>query len=211
MTDIPLSAIRLPQNKVVGNCRDFSVLMSSLLRHKGIPARVRVGYGTDLEPDVYTYHFICQYWNNDEKRWIWVDAMIDDIFRKVYNISFDTYDMPEGLFLPAGDCWQMCRTGKVDPNLFWYFQDLRGIPFVLGNIVRDLASLNKVEVLAWDKMDIMPDNESKEIPQEDMDLIDSIALVIKGENPDFIQLRSVYENDDRLHLPDFVENYNNRI
>ncbi len=42
----PLSVKRAHEEKVIGNCRDFTVLCTSLLRRKGIPARARCGFGT---------------------------------------------------------------------------------------------------------------------------------------------------------------------
>ncbi|HBX71116.1 MAG TPA: hypothetical protein DEH25_17495, partial [Chloroflexi bacterium] len=40
----PLTIARKPKEKQVGLCRDFAVFLVSLLRHKGIPARMRVGF-----------------------------------------------------------------------------------------------------------------------------------------------------------------------
>src|SRR5258708_23842399 len=38
-----LSEARAPELRLVGCCRDFSTMLCSLLRSKGIPARVRMG------------------------------------------------------------------------------------------------------------------------------------------------------------------------
>jgi hypothetical protein len=211
LNNTPISNPRQPENRVVGNCRDFSTFLTAILWHKRIPARVRCGFCTYLHAHKYVNHFVCQYWSFALERWIWIDAMIDDVLRDGYNINIDTHDIPEGWFLPAGDCWLMCRTGKANPELFWYFLDWRGMPFILGNLVRDLLSLNKIEPLPWDKCAIMPDNNQKEIPLEDIELIDRIAAVTKGINPVLSEVRSIYENEGRLHLPDFVEQHRRSI
>ena len=39
----PLTEARPLEKKIVGNCRDFSVLLVSILRHQGIPARPAAG------------------------------------------------------------------------------------------------------------------------------------------------------------------------
>lgn len=48
-----------------------------------------------------------------------------------------------------GEAWRLCRAGQADPDLFGIF-DLQGLWFIRGNVVRDLAPLNKMELLTWD-------------------------------------------------------------
>jgi len=45
-----LTMPREPQQRQVGMCRDFALLHVSMLRHKGIPARMRVGFAKYLDP-----------------------------------------------------------------------------------------------------------------------------------------------------------------
>src|SRR5262245_33552768 len=47
----PLGEARPPEQRLVGICRDFSVLACALLRHAGVPARARCGFGTYFERD----------------------------------------------------------------------------------------------------------------------------------------------------------------
>jgi hypothetical protein len=117
----PLTTHRPPDKRLVGTCRDYAAFLTSFLRHKGIPARMRVGFATYFMPGQYVDHYLCQYWNQTESRWVLVDAQIDDLQRRAMNISFDTCDMPEGLFLPGGRAWQLFREDKADPDLFGIF------------------------------------------------------------------------------------------
>ena len=39
LADLPLSAARQPGQRLVGCCRDFTVLFVAMARHKGIPSR----------------------------------------------------------------------------------------------------------------------------------------------------------------------------
>jgi transglutaminase-like putative cysteine protease len=45
-----LARDRQPADRVVGCCRDATVLFLALARHKGIPARARVGFSAYFEP-----------------------------------------------------------------------------------------------------------------------------------------------------------------
>jgi transglutaminase-like putative cysteine protease len=50
----PLTEARSVEKKLVGNCRDHSLLLVSMLRHVGIPARARCGFGAYF-PVSYTH------------------------------------------------------------------------------------------------------------------------------------------------------------
>ena len=66
----PLSEIRPVDKRIVGNCRDFSVLLVSILRHQGVPARARCGFGAYFVPNHYEDHWVAEYWNAGQERWI---------------------------------------------------------------------------------------------------------------------------------------------
>lgn len=84
----PLIEPRIPADRLVGVCRDFAVLLTSILRHKGIPARMRVGFASYLDPEgkMKYDHWITEYWQESEQRWILADAQIDEI-RKLYALT----------------------------------------------------------------------------------------------------------------------------
>src|ERR1700744_6198426 len=54
----PPGAQRAPTDRVVGCCRDVTLLFVSLARHHGIPARSRVGFATYLLPEWAMGHVI---------------------------------------------------------------------------------------------------------------------------------------------------------
>ncbi|OGO21930.1 MAG: hypothetical protein A2Z28_06380, partial [Chloroflexi bacterium RBG_16_51_9] len=194
LDDSHLTKERLPANRLVGNCRDFSTLLTAILRHKGIPARARCGFATYFNPDHYEDHWVCQYWKADEARWVMTDAQLDKFQREQLGVKFDTTDLPEGQFLPAGQGWQICRAGAADPEKFGIL-DMHGMWFIRGNLVRDLLSLNKIELLPWDGWTLMPNDPDKlgilnthgvpDIPLQDMELLDRIASLTLGMDKTF--------------------------
>jgi hypothetical protein len=200
LTDAPLTRERPPDIRLLGCCRDFSTLLTAILRHKGVPARARCGFATYFLPDRYEDHWICQYWNDTEKRCVTVDAQLDALQRNALGIKFDTTDMPEGLFLPAGRGWEMCREGKADPETFG-FGKWHGMWFIRGNLFRDLLSLNKIEPLAWDVWGLMAEYGPQEVPPEQMDLLDKIAEVTAGMSPDLMKVQAIYNANEKLHPP----------
>ena len=194
-----LSAARPVEQRMVGNCRHFSTLSCALLRRAGIPARARCGFGMYFEPGKYVDHWVTEYWNETEQRWVRIDAQLDDVQRAAIAADFDTEDLPPGPFLPAGEAWEQCRTGRADPDTFGIFE-FWGLWFVQANVVRDLAALNKMELLPWDVWGAMTFQEEPDATAAS--LTDTVAGVIAGGDVDAI--RTVYEGRDDLRVPDKV-------
>lgn len=74
----PLTQLRTLPARLVGNCRDFSLLFISLLRLKGYPARARCGFSTYFERGKFVDHWVGEYWDETTGRWILVDSQLDD-------------------------------------------------------------------------------------------------------------------------------------
>ncbi|MBN2685905.1 MAG: transglutaminase domain-containing protein, partial [Pontiellaceae bacterium] len=144
-SDLPLELPRDPSKRVTGVCRDYAVLMCSFLRHKGYSARMRVGYAMYL-PGV---HYICEYWCVDDHRWIRVDAQLDDLQKKYYQIDFDPTDIPSNQFLYAGQ--------KIEV----FDEKKESIYNLESTLLRDLAALNKVEVELYDESPYIRDPINK--------------------------------------------------
>jgi hypothetical protein len=196
LDDRPLTETRPLDKKLVGNCRDFSVLLCSMLRHQGVPARARCGFGTYFLPDHYEDHWMVEYWKADEGRWVEVDAQLDAFQREQLSIQFDPLDMPPGQFVTGGKAWQMCRAGEADPDKFGIFE-WHGIWFVRGDLLRDFLALNKVEILPWDGgWGFLTEGADM-----DAEIMDHIAALTLAGDATFAEIRSTYEGEPRFHVP----------
>ncbi len=164
---------RALNQRLVGNCRDFSLMLVSMLREQGIPARARCGFATYFVPNHYEDHWVCEYWNEEQNRWILVDAQLDEFQVNTLHIDFDPMDVPHDQFIVAGTAWKMCREGTANPDTFGIFH-MKGWNFVRGNLIRDALSLLKIELLPWDWWMMMtPDDESA--VSVDVELMDQLA------------------------------------
>jgi hypothetical protein len=192
----PLTEARLLERKLVGNCRDFAVLLCAMLRHQGVPARARCGFGAYFLPGHYEDHWVCECWNPDQARWILVDAQLDAFQQEQLAIQFDPVDVPRDQFITGGRAWQMCRAGEADPDKFGIF-DMHGLWFVRDNLVRDFLSLNKVEILPWDgDWGFLNDEEDGEA-----EILDHLAVLTLAGDEALDEIRTMYEADSRFHLP----------
>ena len=202
----PLNQLRGLDKRLLGNCRDHSLLLASLLRHQGIPARARCGFGAYFMPDHFEDHWVTEYWNREQDRWVLVDAQLDAIQRKILGIGFDPLDVPRDQFIVGGKAWQMCRSGAQDPDKFGIF-DMHGLGFVRGNLVRDVAALNKMELLPWDCWGVIL-HEQIDDP-DDLCMLDEVAALTARDEPNFEAVRSSYEADARLHVGGTLLSYVN--
>lgn len=201
----PLSQARPPEQRVVGNCRDFSVLLTAVLRYHHIPARARCGFGRYFLPNHYEDHWVAEYWHAAEARWVLVDAQLDDLQRQKLAIPFDPLDVPRDQFIVGGQAWQLCRGGAANPDDFG-IHDMHGLWFVRGNLVRDVAALNNMELLPWDAWGLI-EGRDEDLSADDYRLLDEVAALTCGDVPAWKRLRALYEGDGRLQVPPVINSY----
>lgn len=152
-------------HKLIGNCRDHSVLYAALLRAAGIPARARCGFGRYFQPGKWIDHWIVERW--DGGRWVQSDAQLDAVMREASGFAFDPMDMPDGEFRSGGEAWLACRGG--DDPLRYGILEVWGWDLVCSNLVKDVNALASRELLPWDDV---PHEEQGEAGQP---LLDALA------------------------------------
>ncbi|WP_129666933.1 transglutaminase-like domain-containing protein [Phytoactinopolyspora endophytica] len=175
----PLHQARTTDARVIGTCRHFATLACAFLRARGIPSRARCGFGTYFLEGRGVDHWIIEFWDADERRWVRVDV---EHLGKHYVEC--TEDLAPGEFLTGGEAWLQYRQGLVDGQMF----GVAGVDYawgpaeISGNTIRDLAALGKREMLPWDEWGRMTDAyEGKTGPDYDQ-LIDEVAdACSKGE------------------------------
>ena len=201
----PLTEARALDQKLVGNCRDFTVLLAVMLQHQGVPARARCGFGAYFKPNHFEDHWVCEYWNATQSRWILVDAQLDAFQRDALKIQFDPLDVPRDQFIVGGKAWQMCRTGQANPDAFG-IHDMHGLWFVRGDFIRDVAALNKMELLPWDSWGLI-ERGDKDVTADELAFLDRVAALTTDDVPEFDAVRALYEGDERLRVPPVITTY----
>lgn len=200
----PLGEARPAEKRLVGNCRHFSLLFAALLRAQGMAARARCGFGAYFEAGRFVDHWVCEYWNEEERRWAMADAQLDELQRAALKPDFDVLDVPRDRFLVAGEAWAQARAGDADPALFGIF-DMNGLWFIGGNLLRDVAALNNMEMLPWDCWGAMTE-AGDPWDEERLAFFDRLAAMTRGPDVAADELRALYESDERLRVPQAVFN-----
>jgi hypothetical protein len=206
LDDRPLSAPRPVDKRLVGRCHHFVKLMVGILRSKGIPARARCGFGSYFNPPKFEDHWVCEYWDTAKARWSLIDVQFDETWREKLKIDHDILDVPRNRFLVAGNAWEQCRSGRADPEKFGIeFVKLRGLWYIAGNVVREVAALNKVEMLPWDVWGAQP-RPNEDLDNDQLALFDRIGALTGDPDSSLDDLRRLFEADAKLRVPNVVFN-----
>ena len=72
-------------------------------------------------------------------------------------------------------------------------------------MIRDLASLNRMEMLPWDVWGAMDMNDDA-MTEETKSMLDKVAALTLAGDEKFAEVRAIYESDERLSVPPVVFN-----
>ena len=114
LDDRPLGEPREPGSRSVGCCRDYAVMLTSILRRKGVPARVRTGvalYFVAPEGRLIEDHYVTEHWDAAEHRWQLTDPQIDDVQRPAIEKDLNTPTCRTASSLPDGSRSRRCGPG----------------------------------------------------------------------------------------------------
>ncbi|MFG1997647.1 transglutaminase-like domain-containing protein [Spirillospora sp. NPDC048911] len=206
----PPSAERAPTERLVGCCRDNTVLFLALARHNGIPARGRVGFADYLVPGLFIDHMIPEVWDAAEGRWRLVEPEFPDGHTPPgEDAPLDLTDVPRHRFLTGSEAWELCRAGKVDPERVLVgpgidLPFLKSWPYLVHNLVFDLAALNKDEMLLWDGWGVI---DTRDAPDEPMfERMDALAALINDPEVTLDRVQAAYADED-LRVPPVVSSH----
>jgi len=192
-----LTVERSLDQKLISTCRDFALFLCAFLRHKKIPARVRVGFVNYLWGGTQD-HLITEYWDKETCSWRRADSRITPVYLEKVSrgIDLNILDVQDRYFEPVQNVWYKCRTTDADPNQYAYglFRKIRGMRHIQDRLIADLACLNKVELLPWDLWGYMIWDLPGVAPHEQahLELLDQLAAI--DTQSDFEKIRSIYQH-----------------
>jgi hypothetical protein len=192
---------RAPEDKLVLTCRYVCILMASILKSKGIPARVRAGHAPYFDMgdlgDISTDHWINQYWNEAESRWVTID--VDGSLSLKDNV-FDPYDILDGTFDFAADAWLSVRSGKVDENHFYNAGGVWGLNTVLWSLAYDFHSLMNSEIIYNHGFAFGEPEKFKQLTEAELEKIDQLAELMQDPDGNFEKLKHIWDAEKQFRL-----------
>jgi hypothetical protein len=210
LADLPLGHPRAPAQRLVGCCRDFTVLFLAIARGHGVPARARVGFATYFHPGWFIDHVVAEVWDPAQQRWRLVDPeLADDHVAALDEVRVDPEDVPPSRFLTGPQAWRSCRAGTADVQRFVVNPEVhipvtRGWPYVRHNLVHDLAALAKQEMLLWDNWGLTQ-IDGEPAPAQ-LAALDDLAAATCSSDVPLGQIQSFFQRDG-FRVPPVVTSY----
>lgn len=196
-----VSEQRTNENKIISICRDFSVVAAALCREAGIPARARCGFASYLEKDKYIDHWVLEYWNEEKKKWIMVDAQLDVLQQRTLELPFDPLDVSENYFITGPRAWLLCREGSFNPELFGIFK-WWGYDYLRCNLILDVNSLLKMPMQPWDMWVGYKSLPIEEWTEKDYKVMDDLSILALNGDNNFEALCKYVQANDKIKVPE---------
>ena len=182
---------REPAEKLILGCQHSAILLVSILKYRGIPARVRAGHATYLAPGFHINHTICEVWNESKNRWMLVDpsmVMID--------FSRDKFDF-------SNEAWFQMQNGEIDPNRYGIPGRYTGEGSIVGKISNDLAAILGTEYPIYRYAPILDNamGEEMKLSTDQIEILNTVCELMKTiDVENFTKLQEIYRNTPEIQL-----------
>ena len=181
---------RKVEDRLVLICQHNAILLASILKHRGIPARVRGGYATYIAPGMHINHAICEVWNDFEKRWMLVDP------------SMDKVDFSRDLFDFSNDVWLLVQEKETDPNIYGNGHH-SGLTSIIAILNTDLAMVLGTEYTIYQYAPILETafkNEGR-LSTEQIEILNTVCELMKTlDAKNLSKLQDIYDSTPDIQI-----------
>ncbi|MBQ9834240.1 MAG: hypothetical protein IJO33_03510 [Bacilli bacterium] len=187
-----LTNSRKVEDMIIVTCRYVSVLTASILKAKGYSVRVRSGFAPWIRDNEACDHWICQYYNEEEARWV------------DYDVDEEIHDDPTKKLIMAAESWLDVRSGKKDCSYFVHGSRLRGLPMLARSLFFDFHALMNDEIsYLFFPTYIDTDEEFFKLSPDDLKELDDLATLLLDPDKNFDELKYLFRNDKKLRALNF--------
>ena len=182
---------RKPKDRLILGCRENAILLASILKYRGIPARVRSGHATYLIPGFHASHTICEVWNEKDKCWMLVDP-----FTGMIDFNIEKFDF-------SNDLWLKMQKGEIDPTLYGNPGQYTGLVSIVGKVCPDLASILGNEYTVYQYAPILDYafKNNNQLPAEQIEILNRISELMKSLDADNLsKLQEIYNNTPQIQI-----------
>lgn len=181
-----LVADRKPAERLRVSCRFHALLLASILKSRGIPCRLRVGFASYLSPPgmgLSCDHWLCEVWDSSQEKWVLVDP------------DKQLVDVRPGTFQTAGVVWNGVLRGEADPQRYgvwkWW-----GKEYIKANLLHDFHCINNREPIYWEGC-LLARKNLADYGLEERELLEGIARLLSDVDKNWSTLRA-FAADPRL-------------
>lgn len=186
-----LTKDRKPEDRLILGCRENAILLVSILKYRGIPARVRTGHVTYIRPGFHLSHTICEVWNEHENRWMLVDPSMVKI-----DFSREQFDF-------SNELWLKLQNKEIDTNQYGFPGRYSGFVSIVGKICPDLASILGTEYPVNHYAPILDYafENNDQLSDEHIETLNRISELMKTLDANSLsELQKIYNNNPEIQI-----------
>jgi len=177
---------RRPEDRLVVACYHHGLMLTSILRSKGIPVRMRAGFARYFEKKakVRFGHVICEIWNEEESRWIWIDPD-----REFVDMRKDQFELP--LY-----AWQNLRMDRL-PKVKYTAALMEGEQAILHILLLDHLFVMADDQLYWHQPSLLYTRNFSldNLKERELLIFDQIAKLLEEPDMSLAQLQEIYKDN----------------
>jgi hypothetical protein len=182
---------RAPENRLILGCQQNAILLASIMKHRGIPARVRSGHANYIMPGFHISHTVCEVWNENEMRWMLVDPSMNMV-----DFSRDKFDF-------SNELWLKFQNQEIDPNLYGIPRRYTGLVSILGKVCTDLSSILGTEYPINQYAPILEGafNENIQLSTDQIETLNEICELMKSiDSENLSKLQEIYNSNPDIQI-----------
>jgi hypothetical protein len=183
---------RMPEDRIFVACVHHAMLFASIMKHRGVPARIRCGFAPYIGDavgvhDLHPGHAICEVWDAKKKRWMLVDPD-----RRMVDIPRDRFEF-------ASDVWRKHRAGRIDSGKYRSYR-AGGDYAIVHMLCLDLRCVLNNEVSYWLDPTVAddPDVVIDEIEQDRLEILDRLADLLGRPDGHLEELAGLLDKHEYL-------------
>lgn len=182
--------------RITVSCRQASVLFSAILKAKGIPCRSRAGYMDFGDTgESYMEHWVNEYWNSKEQRWVLVDA--DGYYEYENRFGYSQFDLPRRKFVTASEVWLGLRKGTLDKKIDMFVSDL--LQGACEYLFMDFHALMNNEIFySYQPLYLRKGLES--VSEAKLRELDLLAELLENPDENIVQIEELWNNNEDLFV-----------
>jgi hypothetical protein len=185
-----LSYERVPDDRLLIACHHHAMLLTSILRSRDIPVRMRFGFARYFEKKagVRFGHVICEVWDDQEQRWVLVDPD-----REYVDFSPDRFDY-------AHEAWRNLNKRIIKPEV--YVSSIGdGWKGAVNLVALDAAHVLLQERMHWDYPEIALQeiNSKDDLEKNEWAMLNVTSQLLNDPDKYHSKLESVYSQYEPFH------------
>ena len=182
--------------RITVSCRQASVLFRAILKAKGIPCRSRAGFMDFGDAgDSYMEHWVNEYWDFQENRWILAD--VDGYYEYEQRFGYSQFNLPRRKFVTASEAWLGLREKTLDRKLDVFSPNL--LDGVCEYLFMDFHALMNNEIF-YSYQPLYLRGGIQSLSESELRELDDLAKLLADPDKNMEKLESLRTTNEKLFI-----------